>query len=491
MTIVLELPQTTDLLDPTAKLSSGFIKSLPIPVGLWCPSKLQNAAVDFNPLKKNFGALTGGITPAPGGFGTLGQNWLFNSSNTLIDCGNNAILPTGANPFTVAVLHSPTNSGGNRGLITKTPTFTNNAAGWRISKNASQQIAYNSSSAMATSALAMTLGKWYLSIIAITATTTTFYLNSVKDGPYSGIGTSGTTDSSSVKIGAYTSTGGVWGGGIALAALWNYAFSDAQASALYNCLFTGKPFPLFEPDTLYIDEPQTSTTLNLTSKSFVFSSSNSQVSIQRNINTQSDSLSDSQGNITFTRDLKSTLDSRSFSSSATSVLRPLNSIVSSRSESSAAETRQILSSSIITSQSFSSGKFALSAFINLESTAFAESFSYVEINLSRVLNSTGFSLSDLLAEISVKRNLSSIGLSLSDSISQETILRPLDSESISQAKDRAEISIERLLTSEILSSSLAKGQFTTQLYTKFEVLSYRRYSSQYFVQSGSVNDSGQ
>lgn len=94
MTIALELPQTTDLLDPTAKLSSGFIKSLPVPVGLWCPSKLRNVAVDFNPLKKNFGALNGGITTVPGGFGTLGQAWSgFDGTMT-----KDILLPTLGNP---------------------------------------------------------------------------------------------------------------------------------------------------------------------------------------------------------------------------------------------------------------------------------------------------------------------------------------------------------------------------------------------------------
>lgn len=498
MTIALELPQTMDLLDPTAKLSSGFIKSLPIPIGLWCPSKLRNAAVDFNPLKKNFGALNGGITTVPGGFGTLSQSWSLNGASQYGQISDSPTVNVGTSDFSLIVGLQSSGGQTSATLVDKrvgSGAFT----GYSFYLNGGVPAFQLNDSATHNYSPAgpnVRDGNPHLLVLAVSRSGNTgkIYLDGSLNTSTSIAATTGSLTNTNVfRFGANVNgnANSFLTGNLFIAALVMAELKAAQVSSLYSCLLTGKPFPLFEPDTLYIDEPQTSTTLNLTSKSFVFSNSNSQASIQRNINTQSDSLSDSQGNITFTRDLKSTLESRSFSSSATSVLRPLASELISQSKSDAAETRQILSSSIIISQSFSNGKFALSAFINLESTTFAESFSYVEINLSKALNSTGFALSDLLAEISIKRNLSSIGLSLSDSISQETILRPLDSESISQAKDHAEISIERLLTSEILSLTKSSGQFTTQLYTKFEVLSYRRYSSQYFVQSGSVNDSGQ
>lgn len=505
MTIALELPQTTDLLDPTTKLSSGFFKNFPIPIGLWCPSKLNNVAVDFNPLKKNFGTLNGGVTVVPGGFGVLGQRWQFDGTVKSIQHSSSllsglakctfvfALTPTAVDTtqygfFSKSDATSNTYCDGIIGVISSGDVF------FRIG-NASNEYVYTAGGTVAAGAPSL-LCLVYDGTLTGATNILKIYVNGTVRSTTSGGGTPTSTiptNSFTLTVGRYFDQGvndKPFKGGISLYTIISDALSPAQVSSLYNALLTGEPYPIFEPDILYIDSPSTTTTINLTSKSFVFTSSNSQESVQRPLSSQEESQTDSLANITFTRPLNSKEESQTFSTVATSILRPSNSKAVSLTEVSAARSLKILYSSIAVSQAFANGKFIVESLVSLESKVISQSFSLVEINLSRKLGSTVLSASDLIGGLTRSQSLDSIAYSQSKFNAQESILRLLNSKQISLSDSVPDISIQRPLSSEILSSTRSASQFTTQLYTKFEVLSFRRYSSQYFVQSGSVNDSG-
>jgi len=405
---LLELSQL-GLPDPTQKLSSDFIRNFGRLALLTTPSKLQLAAADFSG-NKNFGTLNGGVTVQASGWGVFGQAWRFPGSS-----GSYATvtLPgfTSLNDMSVHVVFSAD--------AFAQPRFTrlieqggNNS--WtldfsQVTAGSGQLTAMVNGTSQVTTSASLLDGKTHLASFTLAGgTVVALYI----DGVLIGTATSASSPSSptaSINIGRYGGGGYNLTGSIYFVSIFQRVHSAGQVSSLYNALRTGKPFPLFEPDYLLIDEPSTGTTINLTAKSFVFSSSNSQENISRPLNSKEISPSDSQANITFTRNLRSDIESQSFSSSATSILRPINSQATSQSESN----------------------------------------------------------------------------------SQKSLKQSLNSQILVQSSSLAETSIKKELNSTSLSQSLGDGNYTTQISTKFSVLSYRRYSSQYFVQSGSINDDGQ
>lgn len=129
--------------------------------------------------------------------------------------------------------------------------------------------------------------------------------------------------------------------------------------------------------------------------------------------------------------------------------------------------------------------------LHLTSKSFIFSSSFAQESVSRKVLAESISQTYLRANMSLIKNLSSQSLDQTESNSNNKIQRGLSSQSIEQTELTGLVSINQKLASQFISQSIGKGDYTTQISTKFELLSMRRYSSQYFVQGGTVEDTGQ
>jgi len=135
-------------------------------------------------------------------------------------------------------------------------------------------------------------------------------------------------------------------------------------------------------------------------------------------------------------------------------------------------------------------------------------YSFGTSNIPLALTGKSLSYSFSESRISTARKLSAQSESQSLLSARQAILQGLYSQSIDQSINHASENIGKALSSKALEYSIGQGntnvlrklhaESTSQTSliasyasTKFELLSMRRYSSQYFVQSGSAEDTGQ
>lgn len=241
-------PQTGDV------LSDRFQQALPGCVGLWLPSlDDRGKALDFNPTpSKNLGALNGGITTVPGGFGTLGAAWALDGSTKYIDYS--AHQPTYSGACTLFAVVTPTNVAKNQYFF---GDLNNGAtqAGFLLGLNASTFKAYWGGTVIAPGTATLTNGKTYMLCAVRTGTTGNWglntYINGVPDASLTGI----TTNPAAQQVfaigraGAATLSSLYFAGNVLCGGIFSSPLTTTQVSSLYNCLLTGEPFPLFQPQT--------------------------------------------------------------------------------------------------------------------------------------------------------------------------------------------------------------------------------------------------
>lgn len=225
------------------RLSRRFVAAYGKPAGLWLPNDVVNKAYDFSS-NRNIGTLNGGITTTPGGFGVLGQSWQFNGTTQYIDFG---IVPASLQKnrnFTLASLFSISSTAANSALI----CFGPSGPYLRVSNTGKLQFLQAQISILLTGATTVSLNAVHLAVVTVDASgNIALYLDSSPDATGSTAVTFSFTGH--LTLGNQVGAGGneFFPGVQYLDAIFATAISPAQVSSLYNCLRTGEPFPLFQP----------------------------------------------------------------------------------------------------------------------------------------------------------------------------------------------------------------------------------------------------
>lgn len=256
-----QLPQPTD------RLSDGFLRALPAPVGLWMPSKLAQAAADFTPLpQKHFGSLNGGITTTASGFGVLENSWKFSSGAW--NLGTSASLQITGPISVVAVVSSTDTSAGTKLILGNWTSVSKNNFGlfWNTATDVTSggvahpgNICWLAGNIFAGSQIASISngsfadGKPHLIVGTADPSGGSFKSILYVDNQSSTAGAAANNPASNASAswyfgGAPPSSWFFSGNGL-LACVVPFVLNASQVSSLYQSLRTGEPFPLFQPQT--------------------------------------------------------------------------------------------------------------------------------------------------------------------------------------------------------------------------------------------------
>ncbi|MDE2468143.1 MAG: hypothetical protein KGL35_05240 [Bradyrhizobium sp.] len=235
---------------PLDRLSADFKSEIGIPALLTLPCTSPEAKAYDLSGNNNLGSLNGGVTTTPGGFGVLGASWSLNGTT-----GNIGGIPlsfSSLSQYTIAVLAKLTSVATVQALFDTSDGTHGDSILANVSATDWRWQVQDSSATAITCSTSRTDGEWVLYGISSTgqaAGQTKLYTNSVHQDDAHAISQAFGTVNIGFQKGPSNSNSRFVGGNIAFAAVWTTALSDAQHLDLYNCLLTGEPFPLFQPQT--------------------------------------------------------------------------------------------------------------------------------------------------------------------------------------------------------------------------------------------------
>jgi len=241
--------------DPTRRLSPEFLRAYPSIAGLWTPSKLIKAAADFNPTKKNFGALNGGVTIVSANVGIFGEAWKFD--------GNTGDITTppaidGTSDCSLIALVKPAAKVGGLGnvIFGGVGTSTNRAIIWTVEDTKMQFFSDELNSVGNSSAVTYSAGDWCFCGVTFNNSTfaTKFYFAKVGQALADVSSTNNTASLFSGyvsnRIGQDPANSLFFGGQIVAVFAYRKILTLAQVSALYSSLLYGEPYRLFAPSVM-------------------------------------------------------------------------------------------------------------------------------------------------------------------------------------------------------------------------------------------------
>jgi hypothetical protein len=225
------------------------------------PSKLRYAAADFNPYKKNFGTLNGGVTTSGDGWGVLGRSWKFDGSTGNIQFSGTT-GQVGTSNFSFGCCFKTTISAPSTGYMIAKSKFNGQVGRYGLGINDGgtgvAALFTNDTGGVLTSyATGFADGNWHFAVVTVdrSAGAVTVYIdgNSVASGTTTASPTTSWTTTDNLLIGAYNDPSG--------GAAYTYFFpgsitgvfevlsllSKSQVSSLYSSLQTGEPYRLFAP----------------------------------------------------------------------------------------------------------------------------------------------------------------------------------------------------------------------------------------------------
>lgn len=238
--------------DPTQQpclgvpLHEDFLAAFGPPALLTVPLS-EDRAFDWSS-NSNHGALNGGITTTPGGWGVFGSSWSYPSSTgNFWNFGSPAGL-TNLATWTASILVRPASITSNaiNYVFCKYP-------GWAIGIVGSIGppgviIAFDGTHQV-NGSTALVINKDTLITVVYNGSTAALYYNDEPDNTPATFAPP-SDSGNSLHIGNRADVPSLdYEGLILFAGLWKTSFAGAQVSSLYNCLLTGEPFPLFQPQT--------------------------------------------------------------------------------------------------------------------------------------------------------------------------------------------------------------------------------------------------
>lgn len=226
------------------RLSKRFVAAYGKPAGLWLPNDVTNKAYDFSS-NRTVGTLNGGITTTASGFGVLGASWHTNGSNGYV---LSAISGTSESNFSVSVTFRlnaiPVSTG-----VFQWSNQTSSLNPFILIQQNSGNLKIFVDGGYRETSQTLAVGTWYTVTVTLSGGTNwKFYLNGAPLSTYVG-GSSNQANATDVYLG--NGYNGYTDANFANVTIWKgSALVAAQASSLYDCLRTGEPYPLFEPQTV-------------------------------------------------------------------------------------------------------------------------------------------------------------------------------------------------------------------------------------------------
>lgn len=287
---------------PLSELDSDFINYFGKPTGLWIPisnDEPEAKARDFA-LNNNAGILNGNINNTNDNIGILDNNWKLDGiSGTYINLKKLSLT----NKLTAVSLFKISSTSSSQVCFAQTDFTTGNAFVMFVSDTANLKWRIGTPSDSNVIAPLPSINNWHMTVGTYDGTTSKLYLDGNLVGSASVTGNFYDSSNVELHIGDYGASSGNssnLSGLIALTAAWTQSvLTGPQISSLYSSLLYGEPFKLFQPSVFerFYSSSQPSVPLNLTSKSFVFSSAYGKQSINRSLRSETVSRSEFHGNI--------------------------------------------------------------------------------------------------------------------------------------------------------------------------------------------------